>query len=271
MRQAPASCVCGQGHSNLLLATPPSSRTAAGRLHITRCPHLQGERCTKATWPPGKSTTGRGWTLIWLSHSRMTRSSSGTACSSHSFPWEQRGRPSGRRLRPSRLTHPSARALALGASQEAGWPGQWPAIQSAAHSAGAHLLQQHVERQLVGHLVRHAIVRLRSAKPAATCTLSSGRRAAGSAEAGRPSEQAQNGFPVGIHHHATRPASTHTQLGQAHIKHSPAHRGGSRGVDQRVAPGGQQGMRRGAVAHHKHAGVVGPGDGRQWSARHKEG
>lgn len=45
--------------------------------------------------------------------------------------------------------------------------------------------------------------------------LSSFRRATGSAEAVRPSEQAQNLSPVGIHHHATRHTSSHTQLGEA--------------------------------------------------------
>lgn len=70
-----------------LLGVVLSSPTIAALRPATRCPHLQGERCTKATWPPGKSTTGRGCTLTWLFHSRMTCSSSGAACSSHSLPW----------------------------------------------------------------------------------------------------------------------------------------------------------------------------------------
>lgn len=120
--------------------------------------HLQGRRCTKATWPPGKSATGSGCTLIRLFHSRMTRGSSASPLSSHSLPCRKWSGEGGQRHNLVSISQlPAACWLSqdsnLGTALNAGSLSQTAPTRT-------HLLQQHVERQLVRHRIVHAMVRL---------------------------------------------------------------------------------------------------------------
>lgn len=48
--------------------------------------HFQGRRCTNATWPPGKSRTGRGCRRSVALRSSVVCGSAGSASSFHSLP-----------------------------------------------------------------------------------------------------------------------------------------------------------------------------------------